>query len=72
MVPLGRLLIILGIVLLVLGLLLTYSHFFSFLNLGHLPGDIRIKRGNFSFYFPLTTCVILSILFTLILYLIRK
>ncbi len=69
---LGRVLIILGIVLLVSGILLHYTHFFSFLNLGRLPGDIRIKRGNFSVYFPLTTCIILSILLTLIFYLFRK
>jgi hypothetical protein len=70
--PLGRFLIIAGIVLLVSGLLLNYAHFFSFLNLGRLPGDIRIKRGGSSFYFPLTTCVILSILLSLILYIFRK
>jgi hypothetical protein len=68
----GRLLIILGIILIVSGILLNYSNFFSFINLGHLPGDFQIKRGNFSFYFPLTTCIILSILFTLIIYIFRK
>ena len=68
----GRLLIILGIVLLVSGILLHYTQFFSFFNLGRLPGDIRIRRGNFSVYFPLTTCIILSILLTLILYIFRK
>jgi hypothetical protein len=68
----GRLLIVLGIILIVSGLLLHYSSFFSFLNLGRLPGDIRIKRGNFSFYFPLTTCIILSILLTLIGYIIFR
>ena len=69
---LSRLLIIAGIVLLVAGLLLHYSGFFSFLNLGRLPGDIRIRRGNFSFYFPLTTCILLSILLRLIVYIFRK
>jgi hypothetical protein len=69
---LGRLLIIAGIVLLVSGLLLNYTHFFSFMNLGRLPGDVRIKRGDFSFYFPLTTCVLLSILLSLIVYIFRK
>jgi len=72
MVPLGRILIILGIALVVLGIILSYSHFFSFLHLGRLPGDIRIKRGSFSFYFPLTTCIILSILLSLIFYIFRK
>jgi hypothetical protein len=68
----GRLLIIVGIVLLVSGILLNYTHFFSFFHLGRLPGDIRIRRGNFSVYFPLTTCVILSVLLTLIFYIFRK
>jgi hypothetical protein len=72
MVPLGRVFIILGIILLVVGLLMTYTHVFSWFHLGRLPGDIRIKRGAFSFYFPLTTCIILSILITLILYIFRK
>jgi len=65
-------LIIAGIILIAVGVLLNYSHLFSFLNLGRLPGDIRIKRGGFSFYFPLTTCILLSILFSLILYIFRK
>ncbi|MGD0101817.1 MAG: DUF2905 domain-containing protein [Acidobacteriota bacterium] len=69
---LGRILIIAGIILIAVGVLLNYSHLFSFLNLGRLPGDIRIKRGGFSFYFPLTTCILLSILFSLILYIFRK
>jgi hypothetical protein len=68
----GRLLIILGILLIVLGILLNYTHFFSFIHLGRLPGDIRIKRGSFSFYFPLTTCILLSILLSLIFYIFRK
>ena len=69
---LGRFLIIAGIVLLAAGLLLNYSHLFHFLNLGRLPGDLRIRRGNYSFYFPLTTCILLSILLTLIVYIFRK
>ena len=68
----SKILIIAGIVLLAAGLLLHYAHLFSFLNLGRLPGDIRIRRGNFSFYFPLTTCILLSMLITLILYIFRK
>jgi hypothetical protein len=72
MFPLGRFLILLGILLLLLGLLLTYSQFFSFLHLGRLPGDIRIRRGGFTFYFPLTTCLVISILFSLIYYIFRK
>jgi len=72
MVPIGRVLIILGIVLLLLGLILTYSHLFPFSRIGRLPGDISFKKGSFSFYFPLTTCIVLSLILTLILYLFRK
>jgi len=72
MAPLGRLLIILGLALVVLGAILSFSDFFSFLRLGRLPGDIHIKRENFSFYFPITTSIVLSIILTLILYLFRK
>ncbi len=68
----GRSLIVLGIVLVVLGLVLTYSDWFSFLRLGRLPGDISIRRPNFRFYFPITTCVLISVVLTFILYLIRK
>jgi len=70
--PLGRLLIIAGVVLIVLGLIVSFHSFFSFLRLGRLPGDLSIKRENFSFYFPITTCVLLSIILSLILYLFRK
>lgn len=69
---LGRLLIIAGIVLLGCGLLIHYSQSLSFLKLGRLPGDIRITRENFTFYFPLTTCIIVSILLTLVFYFFRK
>ena len=72
MISIGRGLIILGIILLVLWVVLTYSNFFPFSRLGRLPGDIWLKKGNFSFYFPLTTCFLLSLLLTLLLFLFRK
>lgn len=72
MPPLGRLLIIAGVILIVLGLVVSFHSYFSFLRLGRLPGDLSIKRENFSFYFPITTCVLLSIILSLILYLFRK
>ena len=40
--------------------------------LGKLPGDISFTRGNFSFYFPLGTCILISIILTLIMYLLRR
>ncbi len=39
---------------------------------GKLPGDIMIKKENFSFYFPLTTCILLSIVVSLIMYFFRR
>jgi hypothetical protein len=58
----GRLLIILGLVLAGVGLLITLG-----LPIGRLPGDFSVRRGNFSFYFPLTTSIIASIILTLIM-----
>ena len=58
----GRLLIILGLVLAAVGLLITLG-----LPIGRLPGDFTLRRGNFSFYFPLTTSIIASILLTLLM-----
>jgi hypothetical protein len=58
----GRLLIILGLVIAAVGLLITLG-----LPIGRLPGDFTIRRGNFSFYFPLTTSIIASILLTLLM-----
>jgi hypothetical protein len=58
----GRLLIVLGIVLVVGGLLIQFG-----VPIGRLPGDMSIRRGNFSFYFPLTTSIIASIILTLIM-----
>lgn len=66
----GRLLIILGGVLVVLGILFVLGSRFSFFGLGHLPGDIRYKGRNTSFYFPLTTCILLSVVVTLIMWVI--
>ena len=42
------------------------------MRLGRLPGDISIKRENFSFYFPITTCILVSLVLTLILYILKK
>ena len=66
----GKVLVILGGVLVVVGLLFMLSSKFSFLGLGHLPGDIRYRGKNTSFYFPLTTCILLSAVATLILWII--
>lgn len=68
MVPFGKILIALGAVLVGVGLLLTF--FDKVPLLGKLPGDIHIKRENFQFYFPIATSVALSLLLTLIFWII--
>lgn len=66
----GLFLIIAGISLTIIGLAIYFSDKLPFL--GRLPGDIVIKRENFTFYFPLATSIALSIILSLILYLVRK
>ena len=63
-------LIIFGIVIALLGLVLWSG--FGGNWLGKLPGDIRIERGNSAFYFPIVTCIILSIVLSLLFSLFRK
>ena len=58
-----KLLIILGIVILVIGLLYPYI---KKLGLGQLPGDIMFKSGNSTFFFPIVTCIIISVVLTVI------
>ena len=66
----GKALILLGVVMLVFGLLFLFLPKIPFI--GRLPGDIVIKKGNFTFYFPLATCILLSILLTVIFSIFRK
>jgi hypothetical protein len=67
---LGRSLIIIGLVLVVAGLLISFAPRIPFL--GKLPGDIFVKKENLSFYFPLTTSIIISLILSLILWLFRR
>jgi len=67
---LGKMLILLGLVLALLGGLLLLAGRIPFL--GRLPGDIIIRRENWSFYFPLTTSIVISILLTLLLSLFSR
>jgi ribose/xylose/arabinose/galactoside ABC-type transport system permease subunit len=67
---LGKLLVILGTIVLVVGLALWSG--FGGGWLGRLPGDIRIERGSSAFYFPIVTCIIISIALSLILSLFRR
>jgi len=65
----ARFLIVLGLLILAIGLLWPYL---SRIGLGQLPGDIVIKRDNVSFYFPLMTSLLLSLLFSLILWIVNR
>jgi len=67
----GKILVITGIILVIIGLILWIGG--SRLGwLGHLPGDIRIEKENFRFYFPVTTMILISILLSFILWVVRK
>jgi hypothetical protein len=66
---LARALIVLGVLLVVLGLALLLLP--KIPGLGKLPGDIVIKRENFTFYFPLGTCILISVILSLIFWLFR-
>ena len=63
----GKLLVVVGLIVAGVGLLVMLG-----LPVGRLPGDITVKRGNFTFYFPLATSIIASILLTLVLALLRR
>lgn len=64
-----KLLITSGAVLIVIGLLWMVGG--RFLNLGKLPGDIVVDKGNFKFYFPVVTCIVLSVVLSLVAYVVR-
>ena len=65
MIEVGRVLIILGFIIVALGLVILLAGRLPFI--GHLPGDILIRRGGGSFYFPIITCLLLSIALTVVL-----
>jgi len=67
---LGRFLILTGVVLALVGAVLLVAPKIPWL--GKLPGDIVWRRGNFTFYFPLGTSILLSVLLTLLLYVLRR
>jgi len=66
----GKLLIIVGVLLVVIGLVFLFADKIPFL--GRLPGDIYIKREKFSFYFPITTSIIISIILTILFSIFKK
>ena len=70
MPAIGKLFIILGVVLVVVGLGITFADKIPYI--GRLPGDIYIKREKFSFYFPIATSLIISIILTILFSIFRK
>jgi hypothetical protein len=70
MPSLGKSLIVLGVVIALIGVVLTLAGRIPWL--GRLPGDIYVKRENFTFYFPLATSIIISVVLSFILWLLRR
>ncbi|HZL12684.1 MAG TPA: DUF2905 domain-containing protein [Verrucomicrobiae bacterium] len=70
MSEIGKILVVVGLVIAILGVLLWSGFGKSWL--GRLPGDINYSKGDFSFHFPIVTCLILSAILTLLLWLFRK
>ncbi len=66
----GKLLIIVGIVCILVGVFITYGPKIPFL--GKLPGDISFEKGNFKFFFPLTTSIVISVILSLLLFLYQR
>ncbi len=66
----GKMLVVFGLILVAAGLFIWLGG--QWFNLGRLPGDIYVKRGNFTFYFPLVTSIIVSLLLTVILNLLSR
>lgn len=67
---LAKVLIVVGLSIVLLGLVVGVLG--RFVRIGHLPGDIEVRRGNFTFYFPLATCVLISLALTALAWLLRK
>jgi len=63
----GRVLVVVGLVLAAAGVLISFG-----VPIGRLPGDISVRRGNFAFYFPLTTSILASIVLTLLMMLFGR
>jgi DUF2905 family protein len=70
MSDMGRVLVVIGVITVIAGLLLWTGLAPRWL--GRLPGDIRIERGNSAFYFPIVTCIIISVVLSLIFSLFRR
>ncbi|TMA65379.1 MAG: DUF2905 domain-containing protein [Deltaproteobacteria bacterium] len=70
MAGIGKTLIYLGLLLVIVGVVFSLAGKLPWL--GHLPGDITIQRERFTFYFPLATCILISLIISLVLYFFRR
>lgn len=70
MTELGKILIFFGLLLVVLGLVFSLAGKLPWL--GNLPGDLTIQRERFTFYFPITTSILISVVLSLVLYFFRR
>lgn len=68
--PLAKILIVIGLFFLIIGILLLVGQKIPYL--GRLPGDILIRKKNFTFYFPITTLILLNLILILIGYVLKK
>ena len=66
----GRMLVVFGVLLALAGVVLMLAGRVPWL--GRLPGDVHVQRGNWTFYFPLATSLLLSVVLTLVLWLVRR
>jgi hypothetical protein len=67
----GKIIVIIGLIIIIIGLILWLG-ISKFSWFGHLPGDVRIEKKNFSFYFPITTMIIISVVLSLIFWIVGK
>ena len=70
MQPFGKLFVVLGIIFIVMGLAFMFGDRIPYI--GRLPGDIFIKKERFSFYFPITTSIIISVILTILFSIFKK
>lgn len=67
----GKYIILIGVIIIIVGVIIYFFH--DKLNwIGKLPGDIKVDKGNFKFYFPITTMILLSLAITLLINLIKR
>ncbi len=68
----GKVIIIAGLLIVIVGVILYFGGGKWFSWLGRLPGDIRVERENFRFYFPVTTMILISVVVTLLIRLFQR